>query len=217
MNIKNFINKKSLKIETVSGESLNDFLEKHNLLFKKSLLINTNRDFIFAIDEKDIVGFAILFRSDCSFTPLENVISLSNIEVNKNYKNKGIGSYLFEKVIEIIEKEKKILKRTLPTPEGETFIEEKFSRMLKEKKINYIPYNLSFLYERLSTNGFFTDKTNNQKISTMHLFEQEILKTPNLQEKEIKFLNQNFLDETDIYINNQKNLMTTPKKIFKKR
>lgn len=205
MDIKKFINKKSLEFKNISGDELEDFLDEYNLLFKESKLVRFNRDFIFATKDNDIVGFAILFRSENSYTPLENVVSLSNIEVNKDFQNNGIATALFDKVIEFAKNSNKILKRSQPTDDGEAFIQNKFSKTLKEKEISYIPYNLAFLYERLTTNKLLENKSHKEKIKTLHDFEQKILQHPKLIELKVQSLNQNFLIEADEIINTEKN------------
>jgi ribosomal protein L15 len=100
--------------------------------------------------------------------------------------------------------ENKILKRSQPTDDGQNYIEKKFSNLLQENKIPYIPYNLAFLYERLSENDFLKNKNNQEKISTLHQFEKKVLEHPKLKNLEIKVLNMNFLKEADEIIQSQK-------------
>jgi len=214
MSIEKFIIGKTVTTDFVSGEDLDEHLENKKLMFSKSRLVEHNRDFILAKDNDQVIGFAILFRSEHGMTPLENVVSLSNIEIHKDYKNKGIATRLFQDVMNYAKSNNKILKRSLPTDEGQNYIEQKFSNLLNENKISYIPHNLAFLYERLSENNFFKNKDNQEKISTLHEFEKNILEHPKLKEFEVKTLNMNFLNEADEIIQSHK-LKNTSKNKFK--
>lgn len=214
MSIEKFIIGKTVTTDFVSGEDLDEHLENKKLMFSKSRLVEHNRDFILAKDNDQVIGFAILFRSEHGMTPLENVVSLSNIEIHKDYKNKGIATRLFQDVMNYAKSNNKILKRSLPTDEGQNYIEQKFSNLLNENKISYIPHNLAFLYERLSENNFFKNKDNQEKISTLHEFEKKILEHPKLKEFEVKTLNMNFLNEADEIIQSHK-LKNTSKNKFK--
>ncbi len=214
MSIEKFIIGKTITTDFVSGEDLDEYLEDKNLMFSENRLVNHNRDFILAKDNDKIIGFAILFRSENGMTPLENVISLSNIEIHEDYKRKGIATRLFQDVMEHIKLENKILKRSQPTDDGQNYIEQKFSNLLNENNISYIPHNLAFLYERLSENNLFENKNNQEKISTLHEFEKKILKHPKLKELEVKTLNMNFLNEADEIIQSHK-LKNTSKNKFK--
>jgi GNAT superfamily N-acetyltransferase len=204
MSIEKFIIGKTITTDLVEGERLDDYLEDKDLMFSESRLVSNNRDFILAKDNHKIIGFAILFRSKNGMIPLENVISLSNIEIHEDYKRKGIATRLFQDVMEHVKLENKILKRSQPTDDGQNYIEKKFSNLLQENKIPYIPYNLAFLYERLSENDFLKNKNNQEKISTLHQFEKKVLEHPKLKNLEIKVLNMNFLKEADEIIQSQK-------------
>jgi GNAT superfamily N-acetyltransferase len=204
MSIEKFIIGKTIKTDLVEGERLDDYLEDKDLMFSESRLVSNNRDFILAKDNHKIIGFAILFRSENGMTPLENVISLSNIEIHEDYKRKGIATRLFQDVMKHVKLENKILKRSQPTDDGQNYIEKKFSNLLQENKIPYIPYNLAFLYERLSENDFLKNKNNQEKISTLHQFEKKVLEHPTLKKLDIKSINMNFLKEADEIIQSQK-------------
>lgn len=204
MSIEKFIIGKTITTDFVEGERLDEYLEDKDLMFSESRLVSQNRDFILAKDNNKIIGFAILFRSEKGMTSLENVTSLSNIEIHEDYKRKGIATRLFQDVMEHVKLENKILKRTQPTDDGQNYIYKKFSNLLQENKIPYIPYNLSFLYERLSENDFLKNKSNQQKISTLHQFEKKILEHQTLKKLDIKSLNMNFLKEADEIIQSQK-------------
>lgn len=204
MSIEKFIIGKTITTDLVEGERLDDYLEDKELMFSESRLVSNNRDFILAKDNHKIIGFAILFRSENGMTPLENVISLSNIEIHEDYKRKGIATRLFQDVMKHVKLENKILKRSQPTDDGQNYIEKKFSNLLQENKIPYIPYNLAFLYERLSENDFLKNKNNQEKISTLHQFEKKVLEHPTLKKLDIKSINMNFLKEADEIIQSQK-------------
>lgn len=204
MSIEKFIIGKTITTDFVLGEDLDEYLEDKQLMFSEGRLVEHNRDFILAKDNDQVIGFAILFRSEHGMTPLENVVSLSNIEIHEDYKNKGIATRLFQDVMDYARSNNKILKRSLPTDDGQNYIEKKFSNLLNGNDIPYIPYNLVFLYERLSENHLLDNKNNHEKISTLHEFEKKILEHPKLKELDVKILNMNFLKEADEIIQSQK-------------
>lgn len=79
------------KIEPIYNIEFDDFWKPQNL---KSELQNVSSKYIVAKENGEIVGFAGIWYS-------VDDAHITNIVVRKNYRNKGIGSLLLEKLIEL--------------------------------------------------------------------------------------------------------------------
>lgn len=92
-------------------ESISNILESHfddfwNITTFKSELLNPNSKYIVAKLNNLIVGFAGIWKS-------VDDIHITNIVVNKNFRNQNIGSKLLSKLIEISKLEPNITSITL--------------------------------------------------------------------------------------------------------
>lgn len=166
-----------LEIKLVSNKEINKVVND-NECFNESLgMINHQRDYLLAFKDNKIVGFAILYdKSQDAREALLNVTSLSMIEVDEDYENQGIGTALLKEVINYIKENDRILKRTDPTPLGEKYIKDKFSKMLDDENVNYIPHNLTAIYQRLeSKDEKFKNLSSENKISLMHELAEKAL------------------------------------------
>lgn len=79
------------KIEPIYNIEFDDFWKPQNL---KSELQNVSSKYIVAKENGEIVGFAGIWYS-------VDDAHITNIVVRKSYRNKGIGSLLLEKLIEL--------------------------------------------------------------------------------------------------------------------
>lgn len=79
------------KIEPIYNIEFDDFWKPQNL---KSELQNVSSKYIVAKENGEIVGFAGIWYS-------VDDAHITNIVVRKNYRSKGIGSLLLEKLIEL--------------------------------------------------------------------------------------------------------------------
>ena len=79
------------KIEPIYNLEFDDFWKPQNL---KSELQNVSSKYIVAKENGEIVGFAGIWYS-------VDDAHITNIVVRKSYRNKGIGSLLLEKLIEL--------------------------------------------------------------------------------------------------------------------
>ena len=79
------------EIEPIYNLEFDDFWKPQNL---KSELQNVSSKYIVAKENGEIVGFAGIWYS-------VDDAHITNIVVRKNYRNKGIGSCLLEKLIEL--------------------------------------------------------------------------------------------------------------------
>lgn len=116
------------------------------------------RDYIFAVDDNIVVGFAILADSEKLSNKLKDVITLSDIFVLENYRHQGIASNLIEKALNKVLEKGKILRRTLPEPDGFSYIYDKISSSIDEKNILSIPYNLDFIFAKLNSDLFLENE-----------------------------------------------------------
>ena len=64
--------------------------------------------------------------------PIANTRTLSNIYVNKEHRNKGISSNMIDLVIQKLKEDGKVLKRTYPDLDGELYIFDKITKIIKK-------------------------------------------------------------------------------------
>lgn len=189
-----------MEIKLVKNEDIHFILRKHEC-FKETLgYVTHNRDYVMSIDKNKILGFAILFDKENSpMDSLTNVVSLSNIEVDEDYTNRGIATKMLNFIAEHIKENNKILKRTSPTEDGKNYIYNKFTQILKDKNVPYIPDNLDFIYSKLESN-YFKNKTlsNEKKIKLLLKVSEDALKGQYCKKHNINSLeklNSNFLED----------------------
>lgn len=173
--------------------------------FKRILSNTTDRDFFVAKNENKVVGIAILFKKyQARNNPNEGVVSLTNIEVDPDFKNEGIGTQLLNNVADYCLEHNYILRRTSPTEEGQSFIFNKFGKMLDKKGLSWIPENLGFIYDDLEKN-VFDNKTYSakDKIRLMKDVAQQVCDTDIAKEYDLNIekLSSNFLMESREIIN----------------
>jgi GNAT superfamily N-acetyltransferase len=174
---------------------------------------DANRDYIVAIIDDKIIGYAILFDTEKKrWDALKNVYTLSNIEVSENYRNKGVATNIIHKLLDTIKKENKILMRTSPDLMGKLYTFNKISNIAKNKNVPYIPHNLGFIYISLENSGQFTNKTNSSKINLFNYVCSKMIQDPIIKEWDIhklEDLNDGFHDVLNNII---ENLKTIPSK-----
>ena len=165
MDIEKFLDKKTTTYTFVKADELYDFLyEKENLLDNT---IGENRDYIFALKENNIVGYAILFDTENKlYDALKNTYTLSNIAVAKDFRNKGIATGMIDLMLDEVKKSNRILIRTKPDLLGKLYTYNKITNNAKDKNVYFIPHNLSFIYKTIEKSGLFTNKKNEYKMNT---------------------------------------------------
>lgn len=212
------INRKLYDYKYVSEENINKELRQLNVPDDLvSSVFQGQRDFVLAIRKNELAGIAMLCdRNKSPYNPIKDVTSLSYIKVSENHKHKGVGINLLEETIKTIQSKNHILRRTEPTDDGKMFIFDKFTNMLNNANVNYIPDNLFFIYDRLDKKIFNNaDYSNIEKIKKMNevanaLLEHDVCKKYDINK--IEKLNGNFLVEADEVIDSIKKEQVNPKK-----
>lgn len=178
-----------------------DFLNPFQVSdFFKRFLFSGNRDFIIATQNDWVVGITILFKKHLSqLNSISDTVTLSNIEVKKEYKNTGIASGMLKLVPHYCKKHDLTLLRTRPTEEGERYIFNKFTQILDKQNSLYVPHNLVFVYDDLNrfvfSNGVY-DRT--ERLNIMYQVAQQAINSDNGKKYNLTVdsLNTHFLDET---------------------
>lgn len=223
MDKKQIINNKLYKCEYFSSNELHKTINKLKIPEElENSIYQDDREFIIAIRNEEIAGLVMFKdRTNASFEPLENVTSLSYVKVANNHKNKGVATMLLGKAIDLIKERKCILRRTEPTVEGSSFIFDKFTKMLKENNIDYIPHNLSFIYSKLEKEKFNSSNlSNSKKIEMMYEISDELMKHPVCKEyniNEYDKINSNFVIEAYDIIESKTKSMRNSKDLKRKR
>lgn len=196
-NIKKFLQSKKFDYKMVKENEFQDFFEK----FEDELeigIISSNRDYIFALDKNKVIGCAILFNQEKSLRmPINNTTTLSNIYVNKDYRNKGISSTMIDMLIKKIKQDNKILKRTEPDLDGKLYIFDKITYKTKENNLLVIPHNLDFIYFEIENNNLYKSFNEEDKIFKMYQLSEKMLKHKTLIEwgiQDISEINYSFID-----------------------
>jgi predicted acetyltransferase len=146
---------KKFKTQFIKSKDMNDFVRNNKSLFNKAALYSGNRDYMIAIADDNIVGFACLFNQEVSVNmPLKNAVTLTNIVVDDNYTRNGIATQMLREIAIKLSMNDKVLRRTNPTASGEKYTFDKFSKILKENNLNYITENTSYLFKILDDNVF---------------------------------------------------------------
>lgn len=206
-NIEKFLHNKQFNYKIVTEKDIYSFFQNHedHLEIK---IIPTNRDYIFALDKNKVIGFAILFNQEKSLRmPIKNARTLSNIYVNKEYRNQGISSSMIDIVINKLKKDNKILKRTEPDLDGKLYIFNKITQKTKEKNLLVIPYNLDFIYFEIERNNNYKNLNEESKIEKMYNLAEQILQHKTLINhniKDISGINYHFIDVLNEVINKDK-------------
>lgn len=182
MNIKNttyhFIKSKDLY------KSLYDKINLTNARINDS-----NRDYVVAILEDKIIGYAVLFDTEKKrWDSLKNVCTFSNIEVSENYRKKGVASNIINLLMDSVKKDNKILMRTTPDLMGKLYTFDKISNIAKIKQVPYIPHNLGFIYISLENSGRFKNKTNSLKMKLFNNVCSKMIEDPIIKEWDINKL-----------------------------
>lgn len=108
-------------------------------------IVDTNRDYVFAISDNEIVGLLTVFNQEKSMRlPIDGVLTISMIKLLPEYENKGIASQMFLKAVSEIQNQGKIVMRTEPTDEGEDKIYNKFTALLESNQTPYIAFEKSY-------------------------------------------------------------------------
>ena len=196
-NIVDFLKSKKIEYKVVKENEFYDFFNQYEDNLEIGIT-NTNRDHVFAIYENKVIACATLFNQENSARiPLKNVITLSNIRVNKDFKNKGIASNMIDILLDDIKKQNKILNRTDPDLEGKLYIYNKIKEKSKDKGVLVIPHNLTFIYSKIANSKQHKELSYKDKISLMHNISKKMLEHKTFKEwniTDIEEVNHSFND-----------------------
>lgn len=105
--VKSFLKEKSqIKYHIVNEEQYDIFHEKIKK-YQERHLYTHDRKFIFAVQNNEVIGLAILLDAEKDIEPLKNTLMLTNIEVKSNKRNNGIASNLIDIALNEVKKENK--------------------------------------------------------------------------------------------------------------
>lgn len=195
-NIKNFIDNKKVNYVFVEEKDFENFFKEVNRLDWRNIATQ-NRDYIFAILDKNIVGFSILAKTYNNNSNFKDVITLSNIEVHKDYRNQGIGTNIINKTLDIVKNSNMILKRSRPEEDGEKYIFNKITNSIKDLNIPCIPYNLDFVFSSLENKVFNNGNFNHhEKIEMMNKVAETMLLNPAIH----KYRKLNDISDISLYM-----------------
>lgn len=208
--IKSFLVDKKYSFEFVKHEDIDNYLsDKQTFKAFDSIVMVGDRDVIVAKENNNIVGFASLCRNwEKRFDAIDDVLTLTNIEVKKENRNNGISKILLAKVADHVKENNLILRRTEPTEDGALYIKDSFSRLLKEKDVLTIPNNLYFIYYKLNNDIFSSNDSINDKVKLMNDVAKETIKTDLCKKYDIdniEKLNSNFIEPAYEIIDKMKN------------
>lgn len=185
--IKNFINQKRLKYNLVKEEDYFDFIMEHYIKLDKQSVSDRFRDHVFVTDGDQAIAYTCLMKDyDFPRDKISDVITMSTIYVNSDYRNQGISKKLIEDSLNHIKNENKILLRTKPSTDGENYSYDRITKVAQKINLPTISHNLAFIYKALDKNGFLKNKSINSK---MDLFQQtchDLLQHTDSIKKEIK-------------------------------
>lgn len=206
-NIKKFLQNKQFSYKIVTEEEFYSFFQDHEDDLEIGITPN-KRDYIFAIDKNKVIGCAILFNQESSLKmPIANTTTLSNIYVNKEYRNKGISSNMIDLVIQKLKEDGKVLKRTKPDLDGKLYIYDKITQKTKEENLLVIPHNLDFIYYKIGRTNNYKHLNEEERIDKMYDLADKMLQHKTLVDwdiKDISEINLHFIDVLEEIIDKDK-------------
>ncbi len=217
-NIKKFLQNKQFSYKIVTEEELYSFFKDHKNDLEIGIALS-NRDYIFALDKNKVIGCAILFNQENSLRmPIANTRTLSNIYVNKEYRNKGISSNMIDLVIQKLKEDGKILKRTEPDLDGKLYIFNQITKKTKEKNLLVIPHNIDFIYYKIGRTNNYKHLNEEERIDKMYDLAEKMLQHKTLTDwdiTDISGINLHFIDVLEEVIDKDKPQKPKNKNKFK--
>jgi GNAT superfamily N-acetyltransferase len=184
------LNIKETKFVFVESKYVNDFLRGKEKTINRTF-DSDYRNYVFAMKNNKIIGYAILFDNEKKrYNSLSNVFTLSNIEVDNDFRRQGVASGMIDLLINVVKSEGRILKRTTPDVLGKLYIFDKISEVAKHNNVYFIPHNLVFIYEFIEKNGLFKNKNNDSKMKFFNTVCNNMLKHPKIKEWDIDTLDE---------------------------
>jgi ribosomal protein S18 acetylase RimI-like enzyme len=169
--IKNFINSKKFKYHVVKEEDYFDFIIEHDIKLEKQSLSDRYRDHVFVTDNSNdnVVAYTALMK-DYSFptNKTDDAMTMATIYVNSEYRNQGISKKLIEVSLEHIKNENKLFIRTKPSNDGSNFSFDRITKMSNDLELNFIPHNLSFVYQALENKNVLKNKSIEEKMEVFN-------------------------------------------------
>ena len=186
---------------------LKDFIIEHDIELENQNLSEKHRDHVFVTEGDKVIAYTCLMKDyDFPRDKTSDVITMSTIFVNSNYRNQGISKKLIETSLNHIKDENKILLRTNPSSDGVKYSFDRITQIANNINLSFIPHNLSFVYRTLDNNGFLKNKTIENKLELFTKTCNDLLKHQDLINDNI-----NKIDEIDDYY------QTTLNKIIKNK
>lgn len=217
-NIKKFLQNKQFSYKVVAEEEFDSFFQDYEDDLEIGI-ISTNRDYIFAMDKNKVIGFAILFNQENSVRmPIANTTTLSNIYVNKEYRNKGISSNMIDLVIQKLKEDGKVLKRTEPDLDGKLYIFDQITKKTKEENLLVIPHNIDFIYYKIGRTNNYKHLNEEERIDKMYDLAEKMLQHKTLTDydiTDISGINLHFIDVLEEVIDKDKPQKPKNKNKFK--
>tara|TARA_Y100000034_G_scaffold24190_1_gene28135 strand:+ start:30407 stop:31072 length:666 start_codon:yes stop_codon:yes gene_type:complete len=217
-NIKKFLQNKQFSYKVVAEEEFDSFFQDYEDDLEIGI-ISTNRDYIFSMDKNKVIGCAILFNQENSVRmPIANTTTLSNIYVNKEYRNKGISSNMIDLVIQKLKEDGKVLKRTEPDLDGKLYIFDQITKKTKEENLLVIPHNIDFIYYKIGRTNNYKHLNEEERIDKMYDLAEKMLQHKTLTDydiTDISGINLHFIDVLEEVIDKDKPQKPKNKNKFK--
>lgn len=184
--ITSFLKNKQIEYKIVREDEFYDFFSNYEDKLEIGL-VDLNREHVFAIHNNSVIGVAVLFKQENSLrVPLNNVVTLSNIMVNKNFKNNGIATKMIDVLLDDIKLNNKVLNRTKADFEGQLYIFDKIKQKADKKNVLFIPHNLTFVYSKIEQSEKHQSLSDKDKIKLMHDISKKMLEHKTFKEWDIQ-------------------------------
>jgi hypothetical protein len=179
--VKNF-EIKSFLINTLQDlNSVNNYLESLNFGSIKENIHSSNIDkglvystkitkdddiVVIATNGLEVMGLSTLKDFKKRNLEKDPRLHLNFICTQDKFRNEGVATSVFEKIIEIAKKNKCFLSRSIPSTDGKLKTYNKFSKIALQSNVLTIPKKDIMYYE------YFMDKVNSKKLSNKIIFEK---------------------------------------------
>lgn len=187
--IKDFINSKKFSYHLIKEDDYFDFIIEHDIKLDNQKLNDRYRDHVFVKDNEteEVIAYACLMKDyDFPRDGNEDVISMSTIYVNSEYRNQGISKPLIKLSLEHIKNENKIFMRTQPSNDGKKYSFDRISQIADDIGLPVIPHNLSFVYKALEEKKLLTNKSVKEKIELLDEVCNKLLNDFELKKDDLK-------------------------------
>lgn len=158
----------------VKGTEAFDYLDKYGNEFANKFSLAPTRDHIFAIKDNTIVGIVLLQDQEKSKSlKLKNTVTLSNLIVHPDYRQKGISKQLTKFLAHYLNDNNLILRRTDPTNDGKSYLFNNMTSKLKELNVPFVTEESSWIYKEIENKN--PNKTSKECFDLYSKFIKEIV------------------------------------------